>query len=284
MKDTTLITHSKTYKQSMAIVTFLIKLALGLAFVLPLIFTICYSIKPEAEITITPPNFFTGSPTPDHYKWVLFNLPFVNYIKNSFIVCIISILCQVVFASFAAYAFAFFEFKGKKLLFAFILSAMMIPADIVIIMNYALIQRWNLVNTYLGLVFPTLISGTSIFMMRQYYLTIPKELKEASTIDGCGDMRFLFQIAMPLSVPTIASLGLYLFVIIYNLFLWPLLVTNTESRRTVQIGMSMLVTSERIEYGLLLAGAICCVFPVVLIFVFGQKHIVKGMVSGAVKG
>ncbi|MGX8678167.1 MAG: carbohydrate ABC transporter permease [Sphaerochaetaceae bacterium] len=279
-----IMNKNRTKKIAKRTISYVLKLALGIIFIMPLIFAVCYSIKPESLITVTPPNFFTKTPTLEHFKWVLVNLPFLNYIKNSFIVCIISIVCQVVFASLAAYAFAFFDFKGKGFFFTFAITAMMIPADIVIIINYATIQKWGLVNTYLGLAFPTLISGTSVFMMRQYYLTIPKSIKDAAVIDGCSDMRFLFKIAIPLSVPTIASLSLYLFVIIYNLFLWPLLVTNTETRRTVQIGMSMLVTSERIEYGPLLAGAVCCILPVVLVFLFGQDYIVKGMVAGAVKG
>lgn len=251
---------------------------------MPLIFCIFYSFKPETQIPVTPPTLFTKTPTLMHYAWVLTHMPFFTYVKNSLIVCFISIASQITLSSLAAYGFSFFEFPGKKQLFSVVLATMMIPSDIVIIMNYSLIQKLGLLDTYLALVFPTLISGTAIFMMRQYYLTIPRSLKDAATIDGCTDMGFLFKIAVPLSVPTIASLGLYLFINIYNLFLWPLLVTNTDTMRTVQIGISMIVTSERLEYGPLLAGATCCVVPVILIFIFGQDYIVNGMIAGAVKG
>lgn len=276
--------NKKHLKHIKGISFYTLKFCIGIVFIMPIIFCLFYSFKPEALITITPPTLLTPNPTLDHYKWVITNLPFFTYLKNSLLVCLISILSQVIIASLSAYAFAFFEFRGKKLIFSLIIATMMIPADIVIIINYALIQKWDLLDSYMGLAFPTLISGTAIFMMRQYYLTIPKSLKDASVIDGCGDMQFLFKIAMPLSVPTIASLSLYLFIVIYNMFLWPLLVTNTDKMRTVQIGISMIVFSERLEYGPLLAGSIACILPVVLVFIFGQDYIVRGMTAGSIKG
>lgn len=160
----------RIHKASKRIFSYIIKVAIGIIFIMPLIFAVCYSVKPESLITVTPPSFITQTPTLEHFRWVLVNLPFLNYIRNSFMVCFISIVFQVIFASLAAYAFAFFDFKGKSLFFTFAITAMMIPADIVIVINYATIQKLGLVDTYLGLAAPTLISGTSIFMMRQYYL------------------------------------------------------------------------------------------------------------------
>lgn len=115
-------------------------------------------------------------------------------------------------------------------------------------------------------------------------MSLPKDLKAAATIDGCGDMGFLFRIVMPLSVPSLASLSIYLFIQIYNQYFWPLLVTNKDTMRTIQIGMAMLVTAEKLSYGVILAGAAMCIIPAVLIFIFGQDYIVKGMTSGSIKG
>lgn len=278
------MTKDRAKKIAFEYALFLMKVALGLLFISPLIICVLYSFQPEATIGRLPPTFISKTPTLAHYRWVFQNISVLSYLRNTLIVCVITISCQVFFASLAAYAFAFFEFPGKNLLFTIILTSMMIPGDIVIVTNYSQIQRWNLTDTFLGLVLPHLISGTAIFLMRQCYMTLPKDIKSAATIDGCGDMGFLFKIAMPLSTPSVASLAIYLFILIYNQYFWPLLVTNKDSMRTIQIGMAMLVSAERLEYGPLLAGAATCILPSVIIFIFGQDYIVKGMTAGAVKG
>ena len=211
-------------------------------------------------------------------------MPLLHYLKNSVIVCFFAILGQVIFSSLAAYAFVFFDFRFKKTLWTLVLMTMMIPGEVVVITNYVTIQNWGLINTFLGLIITNLISGTAIFMMRQYYLTLPRDFKEAATIDGCGDMGFLFRVATPLSIPTISALAIYLFVSIYNAFFWPLLVTNKDAMRTVQIGISFLVTSDIISYGQILAGAVVAIVPSVIAYVFGQDYIIKGMTAGGVKG
>lgn len=278
------MTTQKQKKIFLSALSFTLKVALGLLFISPLIICVLFSFQPEELIGRTPPTFFTNRPTLDHYRWVFQNISVLSYMKNSLVVCFITITCQVFFASLAAYAFTFFEFPGKSLLFTLILASMMIPGDIVIITNYAQIQKWGMTDKYIGLVLPHLISGTAIFLMRQCYMTLPKDIKSAATIDGCGDMGFLFRIAMPLSIPSVASLSIYLFILIYNQYFWPLLVTNKDTMRTIQIGMAMLVSSERLQYGPLLAGAATCILPVVVIFIFGQDYIVKGMTAGSVKG
>jgi sn-glycerol 3-phosphate transport system permease protein len=271
-------------KRMKFIFLYAIKFIIGLVFVSPLIIGILYSFKPESEIGAVIPSLFTENPTLYGYMWVFNKIPIFKYLLNSLIVCGVAILAQVIFASWTAYAFAFFNFRFKKLLFTLILATMMIPGDVVIITNFTTIQSWNLIDTYLGLVLPSLISGTAIFIMRQYYLTISKELKDAATIDGCSDMNFLYRIAMPMSVPTIISLSFYLFIAIYNQYFWPLLVTNNDSYRTIQIGMAMLISSERLEYSPLLAGATVAILPAVIVFIIGQDYLVKGMTAGAVKG
>ena len=153
-----------------------------------------------------------------------------------------------------------------------------------VITNYTTIQSLHLTNTYAGLVVTSLISGTSIFLMRQFFMTIPKDYKEAAVLDGCGEMRFLFHIILPMSKPTISSMAVYLFVQIYNQFFWPLLVTNTEKMRTIQIGISMLVTGDVVNYGHILAGAVIAIIPAMMIYIIGQDYMIRGMTSGGVKG
>ena len=262
----------------------LLKIAVGIIFISPIIVCVLFSLQPEGEIGSLTPKLFTLNPTLENYATVMDTLPIFKYLKNSLVVCISTIIIQIFLVSFAAYAFSFFNFKGKTFFFTLVLVAMMIPPDIVVITNYVTIQKMHLTDTYLGLIFPSLISGMGIFLMRQYYLTVPKDLQDAAVIDGCGRFRFLFQILMPISIPTIASLALYTFIIEYNHYFWPLLVTNTDEMRTIQIGISMLVRSDWLEYGPMLAGAATAIVPPILIFIFGQDYIVKGMTDGAVKG
>jgi sn-glycerol 3-phosphate transport system permease protein len=140
-------------------------------------------------------------------------------------------------------------------------------------------------NTYPGLVLPYLTSAMGIFLIRQFFLSIPKELHEAAIMDGCRDLRFLFSIVIPISIPALASLGIYTFIGIYNQFFWPLLVTNTNLMRTVQVGMFYLFIDENgLNYGMLMACFVVTLLPAIIAFVIGQKRLVKGMTAGAVKG
>jgi sn-glycerol 3-phosphate transport system permease protein len=236
------------------------------------------------ELASIPPHFFPRDPVTHTYAFALRTVPIFRFMSNSFIVCALVIVGQVLTCSFAAFAFSFFRFKGRNLLFMLILSTMMIPADATIVANYLTISQLRLNDTYLGLIFPYLTSAMGIFLMRQFYLTIPKELHEAAILDGCKNLRFLFQIVMPVSIPAIASLGVYVFIQVYNQFLWPLLVTNKNNMRTVQIGMSMLKEGEVIDYGVVLAGSVMILLPALFVFIVGQRYLVKGMTAGAVKG
>jgi len=275
---------ARTKKNILSVASYSVKLLIGLAFISPLIIGVMFSIHSETELSQLPLRLIPKVPTLENYAKVFTDVPIFHYLKNSIIVCAVAIVSQIVFASFAAYWFVFFNFPLKNFLWAVILSTMMIPGEVVIITNYVTIQNMGLVNSYAGLFLTSLISGTSIFMMRQYYKQLPKDFKEAAILDGCGDVGFLLEIAMPLSVPTISALAIYQFVHIYNAYFWPLLVTNKDVWRTVQVGVSYLVTGDVEEYGKVIAAAMVAMTPAVIAFIFGQDYIIKGMVSGGIKG
>ncbi len=264
--------------------SWIIKVLVGLVFVSPLILGMFFSFQPDVELDAFPLKLIADNPTLDNYIQVFNRIPLFGYLKNTLIVCIGTIVAQVIFCTLAAYAFTYFNFPGKNLFFTLIISAMAIPGEVVIITNYITIQKFGWVDTYAAMIVPSMVSGTAIFMMRQYFMSLPRDFKEAATIDGCGDMRFLFQVAMPLAIPTISALAIYLFVNVYNKFFWPLLVTNSDSMRTVQIGISFLITGESVSVGRTLAGAFLAIIPSVIIYVFGQDYIIKGMTAGGVKG
>lgn len=263
---------------------FILKLFIGLIVIAPVLLGLSMSFMSASEIASAPPHLLPHNPIASNYQQVVRSVPIFRFMLNSFIVCAIVICAQILTASLSAYAFSFFNFKGKRLLFLVVLSTMMIPADSIIISNYLTISQMRLNDTYAALVLPYLTSAMGIFLMRQYYLTIPKEIREASVLEGCGNVRFLFSIVMPISKPAMASLGVYVFIQTYNQFLWPLLVTNTENMRTVQIGMDMLKNAEVVNYGVVLSGAFVILVPITFVFIFGQKLLVSGMVTGSIKG
>ena len=274
----------RTHNRLTGALFYLLKVLIALAIICPVLYAISASFMTNADLASWPPRFLPSAGTTNNYRMALRSVPLFRFLLNSFIVCAIVIAAQVVTASCTAYAFSFFEFKGRKILFLVVLMTMMIPQDATIIANYLTISKLHLTDTYTALVLPYLTAAMGIFLMRQYYLTVPKELKEAATIDGCGYVRFLVNILMPISTPAIASLCIYVFIQTYNQFLWPLLVTNTMDKRTVQVGMQMLQNSEAVEYGIVLAGAVMILIPSVLVFIIGQKYLIKGMTAGAVKG
>jgi sn-glycerol 3-phosphate transport system permease protein len=263
---------------------FVLKILIGLLIVSPLLLGLSYSFMSLAEISAIPPRLIPRNPVLYTYRRVFTSFPIFRFMANSFLVCAIIITAQFITCSLGAYAFAFHRFKGERIIFFLILSTFMIPADAIIVANFLTVSRAGLSDTYAGLVAPYLTSAMGIFLMRQFFLTIPRELQEAATIDGCGDLRFLCSVVLPVSKPALASLGIYTFINVYNQYLWPLLVTNTDRMRTVQVGIGFLKAEEAIDYGVVLAGAVLVLIPAVLVFIIGQRYLVQGMTDGAVKG
>ncbi|MDR1949383.1 MAG: carbohydrate ABC transporter permease [Spirochaetaceae bacterium] len=265
-------------------IPFVLKLLVGIIIISPLLFGISYSFMSLSEMSMIPPRFVPRNPAIHAYQRVFTAFPIFRFMANSLIVCAIIIAAQFFTCSFGAYAFAFHAFKGKKIIFYAILATFMIPGDAIITANFLTISRAHLNDSYFGLTAPYLSSAMGIFLMRQFFLTIPRDIHEAALIDGCRDLRFLFFIVMPISKPALASLGVYTFINVYNQYLWPLLVTNTDRMRTVQVGIGFLKSEEAVNYGIVLAGAVVVLIPAAAVFIIGQRYLVRGMTEGAVKG
>ncbi len=276
-------------KKGKQVTGFVIRLILGIVFISPLLVGFIFSFQPEANISILPPlgTLFKDATLWNYQRILDRTLPgsidIVRFSLNSLIVCAIVICAQLLVASLTAYSLTFFQYKGKGFFFSIILIAMMIPGQVTTLSNFLMVQKLKLLNTHIGLALPYLICGAAVFMMRQYYMTIPKDLKGAADIDGCSDMGFLFRIILPNSVPTLISLGIYLFVDTYNQYFWPLLVVQRQEMFTVQIGMNMLIDSETTAYTKILAGAILALLLPMVTFIIGQDYMIKGMADGAIK-
>lgn len=273
----------KTSKKNRVILT-IVNLVVGVIIIGPLLYAVSLSFMTPGEISQYPPKLVPSKVTLENYHTAINSVPLFRFIVNSFVVSILVTIGQVFTASLASFAFAFYDFKGKKLLFLMVLSTMMIPGETTIISNFLTISSWGWTDSLQVLIVPFLTSAMGIFLIRQFYLTLPKDLIEAARIDGCSNFMLLIKILIPISKPAIASLSIYTFISTWNQYLWPLLTINNGNNRTVQIGISMLQFAEGSNYGVVLAGAVLILIPSILVFSLGQKSLVQGMTAGSVKG
>jgi len=258
-------------------------LATGLV-VFPIYLLAATSVMPAAEATAYPPVLFSVHPTAAHFGAVFRSTPMLRYLTNSVIVSTSITAGHLLTASLAAYAFAFLRFRGRQALFLLFLATLMVPAEVSLVPNFLTINALGWRNTYQALTVPFLATAFGTFLLRQFFLSIPAEIREAARIDGCGDLRFLRQIVVPLSRPALATLGMTSFLAAWNMYLWPLIVSDRADMRTVQIGIRALENGEALDRGLVAAGAVVAVAPTLLILFAAQRHLVRGLTAGAVKG
>jgi multiple sugar transport system permease protein len=243
------------------------------------------SFVPNGEIFNQGGKLLYSPLTTENYAGVFEKIPLWKYFANSLFVALVTTLGQVVFAAMAGCAFARLNFKYRNALFLMVLITMLVPPQVNIIPLFFLMRQFHWINTYQALILPGLFGGFGIFMMRQYFLGLPKDLEEAAIIDGCNIFTTFFKIAMPLALPAIATLAIFTFVSSWNSFMWPLIVTNTESMRTLPVGLAIFKGSFReiTLWGDLLACAVICTLPVVGVFLLGKKYFINDILQGGVK-
>ena len=218
------------------------------------------------------------------YKNVFDSIPVAKYFINSTIVALFTTIGQVIISALAGYGFARLKFKGSDILFFIIVLTMMIPPQVNIVPLFYLMNKLGWINTYQALIVPGIFGGFGVFLMRQYFLSFSKELEEASRLDGCNSFQTFYKIALPCATPAIATLAIFTFVTAWNSFMWPLIVTNTESMRTLAVGLTIFKGSFReiTLWGELMACACICSIPVIIIFLIGKKYLINAQ-EGAIK-
>ncbi len=214
--------------------------------------------------------------------WQLVN--WTRYIINTVIVAGAGMLLVVATSALAGYAFASMNFPGKALVFAAVLGIYMVPAEVTIVPNYITLKNLGWLDTYQAQFVPFGASVFGIFLMRQFFLTLPRDLWEAAQLDGCSHLRFLRVVALPLAQPALVTVALFHFVAGWNAFLWPLIVTNSDAVRPIQIGVSFFRAAEQSQFHLQAAGALIATLPVLVIFLFAQKHLVGGIAATGIRG
>ena len=257
-----------------------------LAFVvlLPLLYAVSIAFMPSGELFTMDLNLVPQNPTFSNFKDAMTNVPLLRFILNSFIMAGCITLGQIVTCSLAAFAFSFLDFKGKGVLFMIVMATMMVPGEATIISNYLTVGNLGMLDTYSVLIVPYLTSAMGIFLFRQFYMTFPISLYESAKLDGCGNLRFIVRILIPLTKSAIGAMAVYTFINAWNMYMWPLLVPGSDQMRTVQIGISMLNSIDSQSITLMIAGVVIVIIPSISIFIVGQKQLIRGMFSGAVKG
>jgi sn-glycerol 3-phosphate transport system permease protein len=250
----------------------------------PIYITVVNSLLSPGEIASRPPKLFPTSPDWGSYRtaWTQGNLG--RYLLNSFIVTTVIVVGQVITSVAAGYAFAFLEFPFRRTIFVLFLATMMIPFEVTFFTNQATVVWLGWYDTYLALTVPFLASGFGAFLIRQSFLAIPAPLRDAAELDGAGHWKFATKVAVPLARPSIAALSLFSFFAAFNQYLWPLIVTKDEQLRTVQIGLRYLRGTQVDQINVTFAGTVLAALPLFILLLAFQKHLVRGLTAGAVKG
>ncbi|WP_216378897.1 carbohydrate ABC transporter permease [Arcanobacterium phocae] len=254
----------------------------AISIVIPFLWMFTTSLQTKAE-TYTSQGIFPTSWHWENYIQAWSGAPFADYYLNSALMSVGIVLGHVFFDSLAAFAFARIEFPGKKVIFIVLLATLMVPTFVTIIPAYAIIAHLHWVDTFAALIIPRLADVFGIILLRQFFETIPRELDEAARIDGCSTIRIYWQIILPLARPALATLVIFSFLFAWNDFLWPLLVTNSEEMRTVQIGLSGFVGRYGTSWNYLMAGTLTATVPSILFFMLFQRALEKGIATTGLK-
>lgn len=261
----------------------LILIAIGMLF--PLFWLLSTSFKsPTEDIFQVPIQWFPEQPTWENFRIVWQTYPFDRYLFNSILVAVLTVSLNLISCSLAAYPLARLDFRGRDLIFAAIIATIMIPFQIVMIPLYILTVQLGLRNSYLGIIFPSLASAFGIFLLRQAFQGVPKELEEAARIDGCSELGIWWHIMLPAVRPALVTLAIFVFIGAWSDFLWPLIILDRPEYYTLPLGVAKLASALDLDWRLIAAGSMISIVPVILLFVFLQRYIIPTETGSGVKG
>ena len=252
--------------------------------VTPFVWMLVSSIKPEAEVRAVPPTWWPETVTMDNYEQLFTRLDFPTYFLNSTLVALAVTAGNVMFGAMLGYALAKLDFPGKRVVFGLVLLTLMIPGVVTFVPLFILTTNIGLTNTLPGMFLPFVAGPFGVFLMRQFIQGLPDELIQAARIDGAGELRIFFSVILPLCGPALATLGILTFLGSWNNFLWPLVVAQTEDKFTLPVALALYsVGQNATQYGLLLAGAVVVVIPVIIVFLVLQRYIMQGISMTGIK-
>ncbi len=257
--------------------------ALAFITVAPFLWMVLTSFKELGDILTYPPSWVPRVFVWDNYTNAFQAAPFGRYYFNSMFVAVTVTLGQIITCSMAAYAFARLRFRGRDVLFYLFLGTMMIPGQVTMIPSFMVLHWFGWIDTYQALIVPGLASAFGTFLMRQFFMTIPRDLEDAAAIDGCGRFGILWRIILPLARPALATLAVFTFMGVFNDFLWALIVVSSEDMRTVQLGLAIFRDRYQTDWGQLMAASVASTLPILTVFFFAQKYFIKGITLSGIK-
>ncbi|WP_083207825.1 carbohydrate ABC transporter permease [Fictibacillus arsenicus] len=290
--DVTVVTKKQTTQPVISLnkrkwlkkIVFYTTISLGaLIMIIPFLWMLSTSIKDQGETMTLPPQFIPETITFINYAQVAESFPILKFLFNSFFVAVTSTLGQLLLCSMAAYAFSRLHFKGRDTLFFIYLATLMVPMQVTMTPQFILMKYLGWLDTYQGLILPGLFNAFGTFLLRQFFLGIPKSLEEAAFIDGASHFRVFFQIILPLSKPALATLAIFSFMQSWNNFLWPLIIVSNQDLMTLPLGLSILQGRWATDWNLLMAGVVISVIPILAVYLFAQKYFIKGITLSGIK-
>ncbi len=273
-------------KQVNGIYKFLVYLVLilgAIIMILPFIWMIITSLKTYHESILIPPSLFPVVPQWNNFVEVFKSVPFGKLYLNTIIVTIVVTLGQTFIAAMAAYSFARLDFPFKNIIFTIVLSVLMVPGQVFYLPQYITMQQLGLLDTLTALILPNLFTAYGTFLLRQFFMTLPVELEEAATIDGCGRWKIFFSISLPLAKPGLISLSIFTMLFSWNDLLWPTIVNSSITKMTLSPGLSIFQGQYATKYPLLMAGALMAIIPLIVIFLIFQKQFIEGIALSGMK-
>lgn len=274
-----------TKKFKNMLIYFLI-IVLAILFMTPFLWIISTSLKGEEQIFAIPPQWIPEQLHWENYSNVFKTMPFVTYLRNSVFIAVVSIIGVVLSSSLVAYAFGCLQWPGRNVLFIVVLATMMLPMQVTMIPVFVLFKNLGWLNTFKPLTVPAFLGGGAfnIFLLRQFFLTIPRELLDAARIDGCSEARIYWEIVLPLARPALATVAILTFMFTWNDFIGPLIYLSDKMMGTLALGLAMFVGQHQTEWGLLMAASVLMMLPMILIFFFFQKYFIQGFTMSGLKG
>ena len=265
------------------VMTYAILIVACLIALVPFLYVISTSLKETRALFSYPPQWIPEDPTTINYRELLEEHPFLRWTFNSFFVASVVTMVKVVFDSMAGYAFAKMRFAGRDALFLLVLLTLMIPFSATLIPLYIIVRELHMTNSYWGLILPPLSSPIGIFMMRQFIESLPSDLENAARLDGCSEFQIYRKVILPLIKPGLVVLGVFTFMNQWTSYLWPLVVNTREEMMTLTVGIQSLRSLFTVDWGILSAGAVLSMLPLVLVFIFLQRFFIAGSIAGALK-
>lgn len=250
----------------------------------PIYWMVLTAFKPVHEIFVYPPTFLPSRFTFDNFVEAWNTAPFGRYFINTIIMTSFTVASHVAIACLTAYAFVSIRFPGRDAIFLVFLGTMMIPSVVTLVPTFVMIKKLNWINTYRGLIIPHAVSVFGIFLIRQFFLTVPKDYEDAARIDGCGRFGILWQMYIPLAKPAIAALSIFSFYHVWNEFFWPLVITSTNEMRTLSVGLRYFIDESAVDWELVMSGSTMVVAPVLFAFFLLQRQFVRGITMTGLKG